>query len=133
MGTDVHGYIEINTIKESDEDFWCEIIDVSIIAERDYQIFGKLFGVRATEDTEIIAKSRGIPLGTANRESLVEYEESMVCHSWVNWYEIEGLLPKVIVREISWGWSFIFSSMASLSEKYGGNNVRLVVVFDNYG
>lgn len=133
MGTDIYGYIEINTIEESGEDVWHEMIDISLIAERNYDIFGKLFGVRATEEINILAKSRGIPLDTANRKSLMEYEEDIVYHSWANWSEIEEFLAKVTIREIPWGWSFIFSSMASLSEKWCGNNIRLVVMFDNSG
>lgn len=45
MGTDVNGYVEICTINLSDQDSWFEVLKINIIAERDYRLFGRLFGV----------------------------------------------------------------------------------------
>ncbi|RYY04023.1 MAG: hypothetical protein EOO53_03780 [Gammaproteobacteria bacterium] len=133
MGTNITGYIEINSIKESDEDIWFEIIKIDVVAERNYEVFGNLFGVRSQAGVNALAASRGIPTGTSNSNSLICKSNTYVGHTWANWRELK--LAKNLIysnSEIS-GWNFIFESMEILSKKYGEENVRLVVAFDNYG
>ena len=133
MGTDVQGYIEINTCNESGEDLWFNVIDIGIVVERNYEMFGKLFGVRAVSNAEVLAASRGLPEGTPNRKELGTNEERIVNQSWATWKEIEAFIPNINIDSELWGWPFIFDNMSSLSQRYGLENVRLVVAFDNYG
>ncbi|WP_223788305.1 hypothetical protein [Marinicella meishanensis] len=46
MGTDIHGNVEINGMVFSDEDVWSKQLEICILAEREYLLFGALFGVR---------------------------------------------------------------------------------------
>ncbi|WP_428242711.1 hypothetical protein [Gynuella sp.] len=109
------------------------MVKIGVITERNYEIFGKLFGVRTEKSVKPLAAKRGIPANTSNRDELDENKESIVFHSWVDWEELKGFLPNInICPELS-GWSFIFSSMERLAEEYGNKNVRLIVAFDNYG
>ena len=136
MGTDIDGYIEINAIRESENDQWYEIVKIGIIAERSYEIFGKLFGVRAEDEVQPLAPSRGVPEGTSNKNELGEYKEDnkegLVCQSWVDWDELSAFLLKINIHPALSGWKVIFSSMEILAQKYGGKNVRLVVAFYPY-
>jgi len=135
MGTDVQGYVEINTIKNSEEDIWFDIINIEIIAERNYEVFGKLFGVRASKEVIPLAPSRGIPDKTSDKERILDEKyKTIVYQSWVNWNELSKFLSNHNFEEkLYFGWHFIFTSMSELAKEYGGENVRLVVAFDNYG
>ena len=133
MGTNIIGYIEINSIKESDEDIWFEIIKIDVVAERNYEIFGSLFGVRSAPEANTLAASRGIPTNTSNSSSLVCKLNAYVGHTWANWRELKLAKNLISSNPESSGWGFIFKSMEILSKKYGEENVRLVVAFDNYG
>ncbi len=132
MGTDVKGYVEISTINLSDQDSWFETLKINMIAERDYRIFGPLFGIRAKEGIVPIAPDRGIPKNTSNPDDVFENVQSFVGHSWLTWNEIETIVAAENLDENP-GWALIFSTMKSLSSIYGSINVRLVVSFDNYG
>ncbi len=135
MGTDVQGYVEINTINISEEDIWFNIIDIEIIAERNYEVFGKIFGIRTSKEGNPLAPSRGIPPNTSNKEKILDKKHNTVVYqSWVNWSELsEFLSNNSFKEELLHGWQFIFSSMAELAKQYGSENIRLVVAFDNYG
>jgi len=133
MGSNIVGYIEINSVKESDEDIWFEIIKIDVVAERNYEIFGNLFGVRSETGVNALAASRGIPTDTSNSSSLICKSNTFVGHTWANWRELKLAKNLIYSNPESSGWAFIFESMETLSKKYGEENVRLVVAFDNYG
>lgn len=135
MGTNIQGYVEINTIQNSDEDIWFDIVNIDIIAERNYEIFGQLFGVRASKDIKSLAPSRGIPPRTSDKEVISDKNyTSVVDQSWVDWSELsEYLITNNFKNKHYFGWRFIFSSMKKLAKEYGDKNVRLVVAFDNNG
>jgi hypothetical protein len=107
-------------------------LKINIIAERNYRVFGRLFGVRAKESVIPIAPNRGVPDDTSNPEGVYVNVEGAVGHTWLTWNEIENIVSVENLDE-SPGWSLIFSTMKSLSIIYGSQNVRLVVSFDNYG
>jgi hypothetical protein len=129
MGTDVDGYVEISTIELSDEDLWFEVLNINIIAERNYSIFGKLFGVRASENVVPIALNRGVPENTSNPENLGVNIEHQFGYSWLTWNEIEKIVSTIATIDEAPGWTLIFSTMQSLASIYGSKNVRLVVSF----
>jgi hypothetical protein len=133
MGTNIIGYVEINTIRFSKENLWFDIIDISVIAEQDYSIFGLLFGIRNNINTRPIAKNRGLPNDSINSKSKNFIGEDKIGHSWINYKEIKNNINIIPLNEFTWGWKFIIDSMDKLSSHYGEENVRLIVVFDNYG
>ncbi len=131
MGTDICGYVEINTVEFSDENLWFNIIDISLIVERDYSIYNILFGIRNEKDS--FAHDRGIPKDSSLYKSDEFKHESIVGHSYILYSEIKENINKIPIDQYSWGWNFIFETMEKLSSHYGIRNVRLVVAFDNYG
>lgn len=133
MGTNIIGYIEINSVSESEEDIWFEITKIDVLAERDYEIFAQLFGVRSETQIAAIAASRGIPKSTSNPSSLTCPKNTFVGHSWANWSELKSVRSLIESNGEALGWQFIFQSMELLSKRYAENNVRLVVAFDNHG
>lgn len=133
MGSNIIGYIEINPIQESDTDVWYEIVKIDVVAERNYEVFGYLFGVRPKPGVNALAASRGIPMATSNANSLVSKFGTYVKHTWINWLELKLAKSRIYLNSEISGWKFIFESMETLSSKYGEENVRLVVAFDNYG
>ena len=58
MGTDVYGYVKISTVELCDEDLWFDILNIDVIAEQNYCIFGRLLGVRANEEIVPIAPDK---------------------------------------------------------------------------
>jgi len=126
MGTNVHGYVEVNGVELSGEIHWSKIIDIGLIAERDYEIFGLLFGVRAVPTINGIANNRGIPDETSNSQD--HDNEGLYGQSWIDWEEIVEIYPKLPKLR---GWTIIFSTMELLFEQFGKKSTRLVVSFDN--
>lgn len=117
MGTDVLGYIEINTVQESGEDNWFKVVDIDVIAERNYEIFAELFGVRASARINPLAKSRGIPDSSPNKQMLVG-SESVVYQSWIKWSETSEYLSSNNINLTEYfGWQFIFLSMENLAKE----------------
>ncbi len=124
MGTDVHGYLEYNTIEFSDEDSWVKMMDIGLIVERDYDVFAVLFGVRLKEGITPIAFDRGIPVEKIYKNELSGLNK-VTRISWKELYPIINNWKQLI------GWSTLFSVMKILSAQCGSENVRLVVGFDN--
>lgn len=126
MGTDVHGYVEVNCDEISDVNHWSKIIDIGLIVERNYDVFGLLFGVRSKPSINGKAKNRGIP----NRTSRPQDHENVDLHgqTWIDWEEIFEIYPELPKLR---GWNLIFSTMELLFERYGKESTRLVVSFDN--
>lgn len=126
MGTGVHGYVEINGVKLTGENNWSKIVEIGLIVERNYDIFGQLFGVRAEPEISGIAKNRGIPGGTSKPQ--VHDNKGLHGQTWIDWEEVVDVyheLPKLR------GWTIIFSAMEILFEQFGKHSTRLVVSFDN--
>ena len=126
MGTDVHGYVEINGVELSGYSNWCKIVDIGLIVERNYDIFGLLFGVRAEPEVNGIAKKRGIPDGTSKPQD--HNNKDLHGQTWIDWEEIVDVYPDLPKLR---GWNLIFSIMEILFEQYGKKSTRLVVSFDN--
>lgn len=79
MGTDIHGWIEINTINESTQDLWFKAIEINIIGGRNYQVFSHLFGVRGSETARGLAPNRGIPsLGASQTEIDTNHHNELI-------------------------------------------------------
>jgi len=133
MSTNITGWIEINTINESTESLWFKVIEIDILVEQNYEVFGKLFGVRAKEGTSAIAVARGVPAGTLESNLEDFNDESIVNETWATFEEIDSPLKELCNAPYMKGWSFILESMTKLNQRFGAGNVRLIVGFDNYG
>jgi hypothetical protein len=133
MSTNITGWIEINTINESTESLWFKVIEIDILVEQNYEVFGKLFGIRAKEGTSTIAVARGVPAGTLESNLNDFNDESIVNVTWATFEEIDSPLKELCNAPYMEGWSFILESMTKLNKRFGAGNVRLIVGFDNYG
>lgn len=135
MGTDIQGYVEVNYINESEVDVWLVVIDIGSVVERDSRVFARLFGIRVKEQHEILAAHRGVPTDSFNhRKYHLTLGEDMVHQSWATWQEISNFMPQHLDLDVElWGWHWVFNSMQTLAARFGAENVRLVVAFDNYG
>lgn len=133
MSTNITGWVEINTINESTEDLWFKVIEIDILVEQNYSIFGRLFGVRAKENEHPIAANRGLPKGVFDSNIQEFSYNSVVGITWADYEEIAVPLKEMCQAPYTLGWEFILNSMDQLSRRYGEGNVRLIVGFDNYG
>jgi hypothetical protein len=130
MSTLLHGWIEVNTVQESNESLWFGIVDITAIAPQNYNIYSYLFGIRKKAGTQPLAERRGFPQDiSVQSKNTLPSGEGIVGQTWILYQEFEAHLQS----PYDWGWEFVFGTMHKLSEHYGSENVRLVVVFDNYG
>lgn len=133
MSTNLLGWVEVNEINKSDEDYWFRVIELDVIVEQSYDVFGALFGVRVKPGIEPVAKDLGFPAGSDKKHAKEFEHESIVGVTWANYGEISSALDQLCENEFMEGWRVVRKAMSSLSEIYGNNNVRVVVAFDNYG
>ena len=133
MGTNIHGWVEVNTINESTENIWFRVIEIDILVERNYEVYGSLFGIRAKNDVVPIAPNRGLPNDLPEYYAQELKGKSMVGVTWASFEEIREHLAKLCENQWLRGWKFILNSMDELQMRFGKGNVRIVVGFDNYG
>jgi hypothetical protein len=137
MGTEIHGWVEVNStfnLPEQDE-IWLSAIRIGALVLGPYALFGYLFRIRATCEMNPVAANRGLPANADPRtRDELEGSDSLVGQSWLSFEELKPHLQALpLDDEYDWGWKFIFGAMQQLSEYYGPRNVWLVVAFDNYG
>lgn len=93
IGTDIHGFIEFKM--EGFPECWYKAIDIGSLAERYYNLFGYLFGVREPIDKYLpIAAHRGLP-------SHVDEVTEMIfkwCEgddpTWIGWREFHDAVAE---------------------------------------
>lgn len=124
MGTDIHGFAEVFYPAKNE---WFAVIDLDESLTRNYDMFGRLFGVQNNKSYHPIAANRGLP---ANASYLAKQEAEAdeaigCCHSksWVSYHELDS-------SQFEW-WQEFWLRLTELAEKHGRINVRLVVWFDN--
>lgn len=147
MGCDIHGWVEVRPY-DFDKDYWKSMVNIDHL-ERNYQIFGRMFGVRMYEENFTpIAPERGQPLSSkyyvkGDEDSEIssrdrDYEHwDLDAHSmsWISLKEIMDNEERILKPKE--GYSFdskfamLFRIMKELGKEYGIDNVRLVVWFDN--
>ncbi len=95
MGCDIHGWVEFReTARDTrfDEE-WYAVIDAGILLDRNYSMFGSLFGVRNGTDFAPIAAGRGLPPHVS--DELKERAEEAGCgyhsHTWVTGTELQAV------------------------------------------
>lgn len=91
MGTDIHGYIEFRT--HHTLEYWDAIINIGSLAERHYNLFGYLFGVRAPGDKFLpMAASRGMPPHVAEQTTLIFRSFGGEELTWIGWREFRDAI-----------------------------------------
>ena len=91
MGTDIHGYIEfrMHHVMEC----WCAAINIGSFAERYYNLFGYLFGVRGPGDKFLpVAAGRGIPPHVAEETDLDFQRFGGENPTWISWREFRDAI-----------------------------------------
>ena len=128
MGCDIHGWVEVK--HHGVQSFDYKVVDINFI-NRNYTIFGYLFGVRG-DCEHPIAPKRGLPSNVSSyvAEESEDYGTDGHSHSWISLKEINNALLKEEI-EFTSDWQLLFSLMEKLGNYYGEDNVRLVVWFDN--
>jgi hypothetical protein len=147
MGADIHGHVECRATFGFADDFddeytcWEAAVDLDFLyAGRSYTAFGCLFGVRNHAGFRPLAEGRGLPADVA-AETRRPYDEWAGAHSatWIgrpeladaDWDERAPEPPMTRREAVPDDWEPVWTVMRTLAGLHGGENVRLVVWFDN--
>lgn len=91
MGTDISGYIEVR--KQHVMESWRTAINIGAVAERYYNLFGYLFGVRGPGDKFLpVADGRGMPPHIAEGTDLVFQMFGGDDPTWIGWREFRDAI-----------------------------------------
>src|SRR5712692_6059316 len=86
MGTDIHGYIEFRL--QHVMEYWYAAINIGPLAERYYNLFGYLFGVRGSSGKFLpVAAGRGMPAHVAEETNLVFQTFGGEEATWIGWLD----------------------------------------------
>jgi hypothetical protein len=123
MGTDIDGWIECKQVSEA----WTPAVALgAVYLGRDYQAFGKLFGVRNIANIQPIAAKRGLPEDVSQQVKKDAMYSGLYAHSWIAWQEL---------KENNWGvdryWEAMVKVLEILADLHGDENIRLVVWFED--
>lgn len=145
MGTDIHGWVEVN----QGYSHWQQVIKLggsSNFIGRNYPVFAYLFGVRNEYGVEPLFCGRGMPENPAYNTSHEYRSGGDGYHgtSYATWAEIVAKVDFKMQRGILWrdqeigltevfsdDWLTLFKLMEVLAQWSGPENVRLVVWFDS--
>lgn len=72
---------------------WYGVIEVESLLDRDYTMFGSLFGLRNWTDFHSAVESRGLPDDLSERaiDDVFEFGEEYHSHTWATWQELEAV------------------------------------------
>lgn len=130
MATDIQGWVEIY---DAEDNLWDGVIAASSLMERDYRVFGILFGVRGRPNdiAAAVANARGIPenISPQLKAELTAWEH-IVSPSWITWEEIQPIDWNALQCQLWPDWKLLFELMSLIAQRYGAKNTRLVVWFD---
>jgi hypothetical protein len=149
MGSDISGWVEaLHYEREDGFRYWVGVVKIDELVERNYGMFGNLFGHRNVGGFVSIAARRGMPddASDAARHQLVD--EGGRDRTWIVWEEIKAINwddegeeetlggpsfgRKVRRRDtLEPGWTTLWKLMEVLGDVFGPGNVRLVVWFDS--
>ena len=94
MGADIHGCVEFREAaldRHFDEEDWYSVVDAGIILDRDYSLFGSLFGVRNYTDFAPVAAGRGLPPHVSDEVRGHAECEGHHSDTWVTWDELQAV------------------------------------------
>lgn len=144
MGTDIIGWVEVQTPELA---LWFAIVQIRWLVDRNYALFGCLFGYTEECEVDPLAPHRGIP-DSISRDVRRALDRVTPGATWVTWSELAGVvspdeadapvgqtnntsLRQAISESITSGWITLFQFMRILAERFGADHVRLVVWFDS--
>ncbi|HEV8192678.1 MAG TPA: hypothetical protein VGP82_14525 [Ktedonobacterales bacterium] len=151
MGTDIVGWIEVDVPAQPGYPNdpwagWTPVIRITDLVERNYGMFGSLFGVRNDYHFRPIAPDRGQPSDLS--AELEEWSEIPVppwdwAPSWITWGDLramnweepgdvppEGIHTGIRRRDVlSPGWRTTLDLMERLAQQFGEAGVRMSVWF----
>lgn len=138
MGVELDGWIEINTRDRSrlNEDSIHPVVDITLIVERVYKVYGKLFGIRAEDGVVPVASEKGFPPHVS--KIVKNALKNNVGITYASLEDIDETLELLCKKptgewdECMPGWIFVLNSMRQLGSMFGRQNVRIVVGFDDY-
>jgi hypothetical protein len=96
VGWDIHAVVEVRLPWMEEEAVWSDILNASLLLDREYDAFGCLFGFVNHAHFAPIADGRGLPDDASERvrADAAEYaaldpETGFAMPSWVTWAELE--------------------------------------------
>jgi hypothetical protein len=151
MGCDIHGCIEYNYNKrwrhreKEKNPIWEFLMDTNMFMDRNYKLFGDLFGVRKYDEDPTIIGERGIPddwkegpddTKAEEHDGFKDWIEGNVdwhSPSWALWGELKGYFStsNSSYQQLGNDWLMLADLMRLFARRYGENDIRLVVWFDN--
>jgi hypothetical protein len=149
MGTDIRGWVEVVDEQSDGYRQWVGVIKINWLVERDYGMFGNLFGQRNYAEFSPIAAGRGMPPDASEEVQYAALDRAVVNPSWILWSEIKVIdweeeegqedtldgssFGRTVRRKdtLTPGWSTLWRLMGVLANQHGDTNVRLVVWFDS--
>ncbi|MEK6909700.1 MAG: hypothetical protein AABW61_01330 [Candidatus Aenigmatarchaeota archaeon] len=157
MGIDIHGWTIIRPYK-NDKSYWRKVINIDGIVGRNSSMFDYLFGIGGYGYFKPVAENRRLPkelpkdIDPLLKGELLEESKDNIGISWLDWTEIkkikwnkkpDGMMSDRINKELlrndikkrrlalAGDWGLLFKIMKSLAQKYGDENVRIIVWFCN--
>ena len=93
MGCDIHGHVEIRMYPDSSRDWWLSVLNVGALADRNYDLFGFLFGVRNYARFEPIAPFRGLPKNPSDtiKKEIDEWKNDAHSTSYLTLTELQSI------------------------------------------
>lgn len=150
MSTDITGWIQARFPEEEPGDpfgGWVALVRIDRLVERNYGMFGSLFGVRNDYGFRPLAPDRGAP-GDSSPDLErwgAEPEPPFPSEpSWITWGELraidwdergtkprpgEALAPRR-QEVLTPGWNTALGLMEVLAKQFGDDGVRMVVWFE---
>jgi hypothetical protein len=92
MGKDIYGWVEVQHTRYDGYSHWRGVIQLSSLVERNYGIFGALFGVVNEDEFSPAFARRGLPDGLSNEARSAALIDTVTPDAtWVLWSEFERL------------------------------------------
>lgn len=92
MGCDIHGWIEVRQF-EFDPKYWTTAVNAGMLLDRNYDMFGCLFGVRNYTNFKPIANNRGVPDDVSKkvRKEIDDWAGDGHSHSYITYEEMKRI------------------------------------------
>lgn len=106
MGKDIYGWVEVQHTRYDEYSQWRGVIQLSSLVERNYGVFGALFGVVNNDEFSPAFAGRGLPDALSNEtRSAVLIDTVTPDATWVLWSELERFDWSMRGQEtVSRGW-----------------------------
>jgi hypothetical protein len=150
MGSDIEGWVETLYKRQPEHGlpYWVGVVKIDSLVERNYGMFGSLFGHRNVGGFAPIAAGRGLPDDASDVAQYQLLDHGGRERTWISWEEIKAInweeegeeetlygqdLGRRVQRKdaLTSGWATLFTLMEDLADAIGPGKVRLVVWFDS--